>query len=384
MSDDLRELSDELDLEQWFDSEGIAYKMGRGSSGMQINCMDCPDQRCGDNRYRVYLNADTGLGNCFVCNNRYNKLGFIHTYLHGDPDASKWCETIRHVRQHLSDQGWRPKRKTTVAVTYEAIKLPSSFALPTPEGQNLQYLEARGITNDLAAYFHLRYCDTGWWNFIKDDGTRGGQKFDERIIIPVFNLDGELVTFQGRDITGAKDDKYLFPKGLPGTGRFLFNGQNAIRAKRVAMGEGAFDVFGLKLALDEDPSLRDIVPVGSFGKHLSIGDSEGNDQLGAFLVLKKHGLEEVIIVWDGTPDALAAALKAAEQLRKIGLRIKIALMPPEKDPNEVTGDVCRRAVKDATPYSAQLAVRWRLQNPYAIARRELAVEQSRARRALAA
>ncbi|AMB48235.1 hypothetical protein [Methylobacterium sp. AMS5] len=370
MSDNFAELSEELDLEQWFDSEGVSYKMGRGRSGMQINAQECPVSTCGDSRYRVYLNADTGVGNCFVCNTKFRKLSFIHTYLHGDPEASKWGETFRHVKQHLADQGWRPKRKTTAAVNVETVKLPTSFALPTPEGQNLRYLEDRGITGELAGYFHLRYCDMGWWNYTRDDGKQGGQKFDERVIIPVFDLDGNLVTFQGRDITGTKDDKYLFPKGLPGTGRFLYNGQNAIRAKRVAMGEGAFDVYGLKLALDEDPALRDIVPIGSFGKHLSTGDAEGNDQLGAFLVLKSHGLEEVIIVWDGTPDALAAALAAAEQLRKIGLRVKIALLPLDKDPNEVPGETVRKAVYAATPYSAQLAVQWRLRNPYALQRRQ--------------
>lgn len=372
MSDDITELSDELDLLQWFDSEGVSYKMNRGRSGMQINAQTCPNDQCGDSRYRVYLNEETGVGNCFVCNTKFRKLSFIHAYLHGDPKSTKWGETFRHVKQHLQDQGWRPKRMVTVAVNTETVKLPTSFELPTPEGQNLRYLDERGITNDLAGYFHLRYCDSGWWNFTRDDGKQGGQKFDERVIIPVFNLDGELVTFQGRDITGTKDDKYLFPKGLPGTGRFLYNGQNAIRAKRVAMGEGAFDVYGLKLAIDADPALRDIVPVGSFGKNLSTGSPEGDDQLGAFITLKAHGLEEVIICWDGTPDALAAALGAAEQLRKIGLKVRIALLPLDKDPNEVTPEVVQKALYAATPYSAQLAVKWRLRNPYALERRQKA------------
>ncbi|TXN07934.1 DNA primase [Methylobacterium sp. WL103] len=384
MSDDIKELSEELDLEQWFDSEGVAYKMTQGSSGMQINVQECPDSTCGDSRYRVYLNAETGVGNCFICNARFSKLGFIHTHLHGDPKASKWAETFRHVKQHLADQGWRPKRKTPVAITTGAVKLPDSFPLPTPDGQNLTYLEGRGIDAEMAAYFHLRYCDSGWWNFTKEDGSKGGQKFEQRLIIPVFDLDGELVTFQGRDVLGNADPKYLFPKGLPGTGRFLYNGQNAVRSKRVAMGEGAFDVFGLKLALDADPALRDITPVGSFGKHLSYGDANGRDQIGCFLTLRKHGLEEVIIVWDGTPDALAAALKAAEQLRKISLRVKIALMPLDTDPNECDGAITRQAIYGATPYSAQLAVKWRLQNPYTQARRELARDSAAKRIQLAA
>ena len=373
---DLKELSDELDLEQWFDREGLAYRgPTRGSSGMQINVRDCPNDHCRDNRYRVYLNAETGLGKCFVCDTTFNKLSFINAYLHGDAKAKKWGETLKHVKSACVDQGWRPKRTVTAAVEVPTeIKLPDSFPLPTADGQNLKYLEARGVGTELAAYFHLAYCDSGWWNWTKEDGTRGGQKWEQRLIIPVYDLDGKLVTFQGRDVIGDQDAKYLFPPALPGTGRFLYNAQNAVRAKRIAMGEGAFDVMGLKIALDGESELRDIVPVGSFGKHLSTGDLEGNDQLGQILVLKSYGLEEVIICWDGTPDALASALKAAESLRKVGLRVRIALLPLDQDPNEARPEIVRKAVWEAKEFTSRLAVEWRLRNPYTLERRRRALQ----------
>ncbi|MBP2498425.1 DNA primase [Methylobacterium sp. PvP062] len=368
---DFQELSEELDLEQWFDREGLAYKgPTRGSSGMQINVKDCPQDHCRDGRYRVYLNAESGIGNCFVCETRFNKLSFVNAFLHGDKDAKKWGETLKHVKAACVEQGWRPKRTITAAVEVpDEIKLPDSFALPTADGQNLKYLESRGIGVELAAYFRLRYCDSGWWNWTKDDGSRGGQKWEQRLLIPVYDLDGKLVTFQGRDIIGDQDAKYLFPPALPGTGRFLYNGHNAVRARRIAMGEGAFDVFSLKAAIDGESELRDIVPVGSFGKHLSTGDLEGRDQLGQLLVLKGYGLQEVIICWDGTPDALAAAVKAAESIRKIGLKARIALLPLDQDPNEAKPEVVRKALWQAQEYSPRLAVEWRLRNPYTALRR---------------
>ncbi|MCP1540032.1 hypothetical protein [Methylorubrum extorquens] len=373
---DFQELAEELDLEQWFDREGLAYRgPTRGSSGMQINCRDCPQDHCRDSRYRVYLNADSGLGKCFVCDTTFTKLNFINAYLHGDKNAAKWGDTLKHVKQACVDQGWRPKRTTTAAIVEPGeIKLPDSFALPTPEGQTLKYLADRGISPELAAYFHLRYCDDGWWNWTKDDGKRGGQKWEQRLIIPVYDLDGTLVTFQGRDVIGTQEPKYLFPPALPGTGRFLFNGQNAVRARRIVMGEGAFDVFSLKAALDEESDLRDIVPVGSFGKHLSTGDLEGKDQLGQLLILKSYGLEEVIICWDGTPDALVAATKTAESIRKIGLKARVALLPLDQDPNDAKPAVVRRAIWEAQEFSSRLAVEWRLRNPYTALRRQKTLE----------
>ncbi len=353
---DFQEISDTLDMETWFDHEGLPYKMTRGSSGEQINVKECP--ACGDRRWRVYLNAATGLGNCFVCNEKFNKIKFTQA-----ATGLAWRELSNHLVEVMKVQGWRPKR-ITAAVETSAVKLPLSYALPTPEGQNLIYLEERNVSAELAAYFHLRFSEAGWWNFKKEDGSDTGQSFGNRIIIPVFDLDGTLRTFQGRDILGTSDRKYLFPATLPGTGKFLYNGQNAVRSRKVVVGEGAFDVIALKRAIDEDSALRDVVPIGTFGKHLSYGSMDGDDQLGRFLQLKTHGLEEITFLWDGEKAALNAAIAAAELLHRSGFQVRVGLLPEGSDPNEVATEVVRQAYWKAEPYTAQLSIRWRLKSPY--------------------
>jgi DNA primase len=97
--------------------------------------------------------------------------------------------------------------------------------------------------------------------------------YNRRVLIPIYDLDGKLVSFQGRDITGTAEKKYLFPPGYArATGEHLYNGHNVIgRPSDVVVGEGAFDVIAIKVAFDADPTLRDVVPVGTFGKHLSHG-----------------------------------------------------------------------------------------------------------------
>lgn len=358
MKDDADEITEVLDLETYLENEGIAFKSVHGRSGRQLQLHECPT--CGKRRWKIYLNADTGIGNCFSCGEGFNKLKFIHEHLGGS-----WRETFEHARTALREQGWRPRRLTTAAVENEKAEFPNSFELPTSDGQNLLYLEERGCTVEMAKHFHLRFCETGWWNFKKEDGSKGGQKFDMRVIIPVYDLDGEFVTFQGRDITGNSESKYLFPKGLPGTGRYLFNGQNAVGVKRVCMGEGAFDVIATKMAFDEEVDLRSVVCVGSFGKHLSYGDPSGNDQLGRFLRLKAAGLEEVTLMWDGESAALIAALDAAKMLQRLGLRVRIARLPKDMDPNEVPGVVVRESFRKAESYSTLLDVKFRIRNPYA-------------------
>jgi len=354
---DFSEISEQLDLEFWADREGVPYILSRGRSGMQMNFLECPE--CGDRKWKVYLNAETGAGNCFRCEETYSKLKFIKSQT-----GLEWREVADHCVAVLREQGWRPKRTTSVAVEYEAVKFPDSYELPTETGDNLLYLEERGVDGVMAKYFHLRMCEKGWWNFLKEDGSKGGQKFDMRIIIPVFDLDGTFVTYQGRDITGTSERRYLFPKGLPGTGRYLLNGQNAHGSKRMCVGEGAFDIMATKKALDEDVGLRDVVVIGTFGKHLSYGDPEGNDQLGRFLKLKREGLSEVTMMWDGTWDALKAALDAGKMLTRCGLRVKIAKLPLDHDPNEVLPEVVRGAFYAAEPYTTALDAKWRLRNPF--------------------
>ncbi|WP_062120593.1 hypothetical protein [Aureimonas sp. AU40] len=359
---DIAEIKKELELDYFLERESIPFKRSRGRSGMQLNVQRCP--ACDDDRYRVYLNEDTGVGNCFVCNEPFNKLTFIaHALDLGD----NWRDIIATCKEILTEQGWRPPRTVTAAVEVPVnVKLPLSLQLPTKDDQNLAYLENRGINGDIAGYFHLRYCQAGWWNFTKEDGTTGGQDFGERVIIPVFDLDGELVTFQGRDITGTKNEqKYLFPKMLPGTGRYLLNGQNVQLTSRVAMGEGAFDIMAMKIAFDEAVDLRDVVSVASFGKHLSYGAVDGNDQLGCFLKLKARGVREVTIMWDGSTDALNSGLDAARLLVGIGLKVRIALLPKGRDPNEVPADVVRECFYKAQVYTPSLDVRLRLRSPYA-------------------
>lgn len=357
----ISEINEELDFEFFLDRESIAFRKSRGSSGMQFHLKTCP--ACGDERWRTYMGEDSGLGNCFVCNASFNNLTFVHRYL-GFEAKDRWGETFSFLRDVLKEQGWRPKREAVEVEYSEEARLPESISLPTPNGENLTYLEQRGFSGEVSKYFAFRYCQHGWWLFKDEDNKHGSQNFSNRVIIPVFDVYGSLKTFQGRDLGGVSDRKYLFPKMLPGTGRFLLNGQNVMATDSVCMGEGAFDVAAIKVAFDQEASLRHVVPIGSFGKHLSHGALDGRDQLGQFLILKSRGLKNVTIMWDGEKKALLAALDAAKILTGIGLLVRIALLPPGKDPNEVPYDVVRSAYVGAKPWTPALDVKWRLRNPY--------------------
>lgn len=351
---------EELDMEFFLERESVPFRVGRGVSGVQLHIQTCPNPACRDNRWRTYFGVETGRGNCFVCGRGFSKIGFIHDQL----GSENWSDTFRAVEEILREQGWRPKRAAMVKVEIGTVQLPISDPIPAEDGTYLDYLAQRNIPPEIAKYFELRNCTFGWWRF-KDGEEWKMQNFGNRIIIPVFDLDGTLKTFQGRDTLGTSDRKYLFPKELPGTGRYVLNGHNCLASSRACMGEGFFDVAAIKIAFDQDVQLRDVTALGSFGKHLSYGDPKGDDQLGRFHSLKARGLKELTIMWDGEVNALKAALDAAKKITGIGINVRIALLPFEKDPNEVTPDVVRAAFYGSKPYTPQLDMTWRLQNPYA-------------------
>lgn len=354
-----KELAEELDFSFFLDTEGIDYKETFGSSGDQYNIKNCP--ACGNNKWKVYIGVDSGLGNCFRCEERFNKLTFIKEY-YALPD---WVVVRFKCQELLRDQGWRPKRKRakTVIETPDVV-LPLSTPLPFEDGLTLQYLADRGISNELAEYFELRYSQNGLWVYRDHEGKKQIQKFFERLIIPVFDLDGTLRTFQGRDLLGVSDRKYLFPISLPGTGKFLLNAQNAIAAAHIVLAEGAFDVMAVKRAFDQDVTLSHVVPVGTFGKHLSYGSQECDDQIGRLIALRKQGLQTATIMWDGEVSALEAALKAAAIIRGIGIDTRVALLPAGKDPAEITSAEVIQAFQQAVTWSPMVDVKLKMRNPY--------------------
>jgi DNA primase len=351
---ELQEALDQIDIESWLDDQGIVYKQARGARGRQANVKECPV--CGNSNWKVYIGLETGLGNCFAgdCETKFNRWSFIKASL----NAPHTRDVVEHIKQFAKQQGWRPAKKKAVAVNLDTeLKLPESIALPHG-GRNLKYLDRRNITGPIASYFSLRFSQKGKFFYKDDDDKWRAQNYANRVIIPVFDLQGDLVTFQGRDITGEAEKKYLFPPGFASTGSVLYNGQNAIGAKRICIGEGVFDVAATKIALDGDMALRDVVPIGSFGKHLSHGDDQS--QMARLMDLREKGLEQVTIMWDGEDKAIDAAIETALMIKSHGLVARVAVLPKDRDPNEVAPSVVRDAFWRATVINPITATRMKL------------------------
>jgi DNA primase len=235
----------------------------------------------------------------------------------------------------------------------DAYKLNKEWKLPlnkviTLEEEVPDYLKERNVDAKLCQRFDLRDCSAGFYRYKDFNDRTRFVDFSNRIIIPVRDIDDNLVTFQGRDKVGSADKKYLFPNMLPGTGRYIYNANYAKKnkAQKVVLSEGVFDVFAVTKALESDLAYKDFAACGTFGKHLSISEKNvlNTDQLTDLFKLQEAGVAEFIILWDGEIAAVKAAIEAALKLNNFGLNTTVARLHGNLDPADTDASTILDAI----------------------------------------
>jgi DNA primase len=341
---------DQISVESILDAAGATYKVTPGASGPQINVRECP--RCGDSRYKVYLNRETGLGNCWVCPpgaNTFSKFSLAQALFRTDKR-----QTFQRLESLLINARWMTPAIRELERQVE-LRLPDSVPLPY-QGMLPTYLIDRGITSQTADYFEVRYCQDG----VFEDATGRRLDFSQRIIFPVRDVSGRLVSFQGRDVTNQSRVRYLFPPGFSVSGKVLYNAHNATQADTLILTEGVFDCMAVKQALLE-VGWTHIEPIASFGKHFAISRSNTDDQLDVLLKLRRwFGIENIWFAWDGTPDAQLAAIQTMRKLQRSGFKTKLIDLPAGTDPNEIPSHQLIDCIHRAVDYSDNLLVQLQL------------------------
>ena len=340
-------------IKDYLDCDGQSYKQSMGTSGPQLNVHYCPF--CGNQNWKVYVNEERGLGNCFVCNQTFNLFQFVK--------ASSKCTSNREVFEILRKVGGEAAFMSTqnrpqIVIDEGPFQLPASVELDS--------LQFRSLPDHYAREFKLMYSEYGLWETKLDNGENYTQLFDQMIIIPVFDLDGGLVTFQGRYIGDDKNRKrYLFPAGLPGTGVFLYNAHVALQrtSSTLIVGEGAFDVIAIQNMIDKF-GIIGATAIGTFGKQLSGGTGQFGSQVSRLRLLKGEGVKSIIFAWDGENPAYQSALKAARTCLKIGLRPSIMLLPRGQDPNEADVSALYKSYQQRKPVTLDSISVLMLESPY--------------------
>jgi len=245
---------------------GTSKRSGR-KSDLRYNC-----PACGDTKFHLYVNIDTGVYHCFHCGLK-----------------GKAVQDLRYIQAAKPEVVERVAKKQT---SDHFVDLSEDSIVQTIA---LNYWLSRGFTIEEAKKYNIKV------------GTE-----NLTIAIPVEDSDGKFVFYQERMILPVDDRKYLFPRDAQ-VSRMLFSWHRAKKMHMIVLVEGVMDA----MALGD-------VGVALFGKQLH------DDQL----ALMNHSDVKKAVLWLD-PDARREQIQAVAKLEPWLLVDEVLKTPPGiKDASE--------------------------------------------------
>ena len=184
----------------------------------------CP--YCDHHKRKFSVNIEKNVYKCWVCDTRGANIQRVvrrfGTYKH----RQEWAQMEDHVDYSILESlfGTPEEEKHIIDLPEEFVSLANRDTPPTGFIAR-KYLKERGITKKDIIWWKMGYCSSG--------------EYENRIIIPSFNVDGDVDYFIARTYVNA------FPKYKnPPAGRdIVFNELFVDWTSDVVLVEGAFDAI---------------------------------------------------------------------------------------------------------------------------------------------
>jgi len=329
--DDIRSANDIVDVI----CERIQIK--KAGSNYKANC---PFHREKTPSFNV--SPERQIYHCFGCGAGGNVITFLMEYEKiGFLDAIRELASRAGIRipetARFRDETEDPAFATNAfAVAHFRRRLASSAG-----SEARAYARDRGLTDESLEAFQIGYAPPGWDGLLqaarkeglsqtaleeaglvirRDDGG-AYDRFRDRLIFPLLVSGGRCVGLAGRSL-GDQEPKYL---NSPETRVYkkstylygLSQARHALRSSREAiLVEGYMDVIGLNQA-------------GFVNAVASSGTALTREQARA---LRRYA-DKVFVAFDGDDAGIGAATRAAETLVRLGLKVRVALLPDSSDPD---------------------------------------------------
>lgn len=298
-----------------------------------------------DHSPSLVVSRERQMFTCFTCKTSGNVFSFVMKY-----ESVSFPEAVQIVAKKI---GYTLKgdfsnfQESKYKKEYEIMDFVTKYYtnnINTTSGINaLKYLENRGITKDIIKEFNIGLAldirddlynillkknyslqDLSDLGLVNKINLNVYDTFINRIMIPIENLQGNVVGFTGRIYNGEEDTaKYLNTKETKifKKGSILFNyhnARNAIReTKTVVVVEGNMDAITLSAK-----GIKNVVAL--------MGVAMSQVQIDT---LKKLNVP-IILMLDNDAAGLDATLKNGELLRKAGVDTRVVRLSGAKDPDE--------------------------------------------------
>lgn len=296
-----------------------------------------------DHNPSMSISPDKQIYTCFVCGAHGNVFNFVMDYEHVSfIDAVKMIGRRVGVNIDLPTHYKKPKEKGLEDL-YNIYDIANKFYqnnLSTKEGSDArEYLSNRDFKEDVIKEFGIglslnnKLSSMLLKKYDKDILIRsgicnesGGNIFDaftERIMFPLWDIDGNVVGFSGRIYKTKDSSKYVNSKesDIFKKGKLIYNYHRAkeeVRKKKfVLVVEGFMDVIALYKV-----GIKNVVAM--------MGTAVTNEQANLLQRLSTN----IFLCFDGDSAGNMATMSCANELTKVGITPKVIRLPENLDPDE--------------------------------------------------
>ncbi len=296
---------------------------------------------------------------CFGCGAHGSAISFLMEYDHMD-----FVEAIETLASQLGldvpKEGRNQVPKKIISKDlYQLMQDVGKYYQQQLDSSKVaqQYLQERGLSDEIITRFKLGYALKGWDNILKQfsssytlqqmidtglmiekDNGGGYDRYRDRIMFPIRNRKGQIIGFGGR-VMGNEKPKYinspeteLFHKGEELYGFYEARGATR-KLERVIVVEGYMDVIAL----------------AQYGISYAVA-TLGTATTPAHIQLLFRSVPEVIFCFDGDRAGKEAAWRALDNALNLvvdGKEIRFLFLPEGEDPDSLVRQIGKEAFEDS-------------------------------------
>lgn len=299
-----------------------------------------------DHNPSMSISPEKQIYTCFVCGASGNVFNFVKDY-----ENVSFSEAVKMVGEKAGIYVDVKKDRGKLRLNEEEEKYYKMFDITNKYYQNniksvygkkaIEYLHNRNITDDIIDEFEigLSMNDNNISKLLQKKGFINSEMVDiglcgnkdnylydtfrNRIMFPLYSLDGKVCGFSGRIYNGEKESKYVNSKEskIFKKGKLLYNYHRAIKEskekKSVIIVEGFMDVIRL-------------YTIGVKNVVATMGTAITKEHADLIMKLSKN----VVLCFDGDGAGEKATESALKVLESLGLTPKIIRLEDNMDPDD--------------------------------------------------
>lgn len=299
-----------------------------------------------DHNPSMSISPEKQIYTCFVCGASGNVFNFVANY-----EKVSFVSAVKKVAQKIGinldinvKDDYKPK-DTKYDKYYKMFDITNKYYqnnIKSVYGKKaIEYLHDRKINDDIINEFEigLSMNDNNVSKLLEKKGYDVNELIDiglcgkkdnfiydifrNRIMFPLYNLDGKPVGFSGRIYNGEKDSKYVNSKEsiIFKKGNLLYNYHRALSHARekhqIIVVEGFMDVIRLYTI-----GIKNVVA--------TMGTAITKEHANLLMKLSKN----IVLCFDGDKAGEKATISALDALEKIGMTPKIIRLEDDLDPDD--------------------------------------------------